>query len=178
MGGVWERIIRSVRKILRTLLREHLVSGEALRTLMAEVESVLNSRPLTPNSESPADPEALTPNHLLLLRPNLNVSPGVFVKGDLYCQRRWKQVQYLTDVFWRRWLSGYLPSLQERQKWLKPRRNFAVGDLVFIGLWAASSKFTQEEMDSLDQSRSQQSLLPSQDQLRNYASLSSREENK
>ena len=62
MGGVWERIIRSVRKILRTLLREQLVSGEALRTLMAEVESILNSRPLTQNSESPADPEALTPN--------------------------------------------------------------------------------------------------------------------
>ena len=132
MGGVWERIIRSVRKILRTLLREQLVSGEGLRTLMAEVESILNSRPLTQNSESPADPEALIPNHLLLLRPNLNVSPGVFVKGDLYCQRRWKQVQSLTDVFWRRWLSEYFPSLQERQKWLKPCCNFAVGDLVLI----------------------------------------------
>ena len=30
MGGVWERIIRSVRKILRALLREQLVSGEVL----------------------------------------------------------------------------------------------------------------------------------------------------
>ena len=119
MGGVWERIIRSVRKILRTLMREQLVSGEALRTLMAEVESILNSRPLTQNSESPADPEALTPNHLLLLRPNLNVSLGVFVKGDLYCQRRWKQVQYLTDVFWRRWLSEYLPLLARASKVVK-----------------------------------------------------------
>ena len=104
MGGVWERIIRSVRKILRALLREQLVSGEALRTLMAEVESILNSRPLTPNSEDPADPEPLTPNHLLLLRSNLNVPPGVFVKGDLYCRNRWRKVQYLTDVFWKRYV--------------------------------------------------------------------------
>ena len=140
MGGVWDRIIRSVRKILRTLLREQLVSAEALRTLMAGVESILNSRPLTTNSESQADPEALTPNHLLLLRPNLNVSPGVFVKGDLYRQRRWKQVEYLTDVSWRRWLSEYLPSLQERQKWLKPRRNFAVGDLVLIAERKSSTR--------------------------------------
>ena len=64
MGGVWERIIRSVRKILRVLLREQLVSGEGLRTLMSEGESILNGRPLTPNRDDPADMEPLTPNHL------------------------------------------------------------------------------------------------------------------
>ena len=67
MGGVWERIIRSVRKILRVLLREQLLSGEVLRMLMSEVESILNGRPLTPNSDDPADMEPLIPNHLLLL---------------------------------------------------------------------------------------------------------------
>ena len=132
MGGVWERVIRSVRKILRVLLREQLVSGEALRTLMAEVEGILNGRPLTPNSDSSIDAEPLTPNHLLLLRSNLNLPPGVFAKNDLYCRRRWKQVQYLADVFWKRWLSEYLPTLQERQKWIQPRCDFAVGDLVLI----------------------------------------------
>ena len=29
-------------------------------------------------------------------------------------------------------MSEYLPSLQERQKWIKPRRDFAVGELVLI----------------------------------------------
>ena len=82
MGGVWERIIRSVRKIFRVVLREQLVSGEALRTLLVEVEGILNSRPLTPVSDSPYDLEPLTPNHLLLLRSNMNVSPGVFQKDD------------------------------------------------------------------------------------------------
>ena len=132
MAGVWERVIRSVRKILRVLLREQLVSGEAVRTLMAEVERILNGRPLTPNSDSSIDAEPLTPNHLLLLRSNLNLPPGVFAKNDLYCRRRWKQVQYLADVFWKRWLSEYLPTFQERQKWIQPRRDFAVGDLVLI----------------------------------------------
>ena len=54
------------------------------------------------------------------------------MKNDLYCQRHWKQVQYLADVFWKRWLSEYLPSLQEQQKWIKPHCDFAVGDLVLI----------------------------------------------
>ena len=60
VGGVWERMIRSVRKILRV------GSGKALRTLMAAVEEILNGRPLTPNSGSPVDSESLTSNHLLL----------------------------------------------------------------------------------------------------------------
>ena len=53
MGGAWERVIQSVRK-----------------TLMTEIECILNGRPLTPSSDSPADLEASTPNHLLLFRPN------------------------------------------------------------------------------------------------------------
>ena len=130
--GVWKRIICSIRKILRSLLREQLISGETLRTLMAEMEGILNSSPLTPNSDNPTDLEPLTPNHLLLQRSNLNLPPSVFVKEDLYYRNRWRQVQYLTIVFWKKWLAEYLPSLQERQKWIKPRQNFAGGDLVLI----------------------------------------------
>ena len=29
-------------------------------------------------------------------------------------------------------MSEYLPNLQERQKWIRPRHSFAFGDLVFI----------------------------------------------
>ena len=44
----------------------------------------------------------------------------------------WRQAQYLSNIFWRRWVDEYLLSLQERQKWIRPRRNVAVGDLVLI----------------------------------------------
>ena len=50
MGGVWERVIRSIRKILTALLGKQLVNEEMLRTLMAEVQGILNSRSLTPVS--------------------------------------------------------------------------------------------------------------------------------
>ena len=132
MGGVWERVIRSVHKILRALLGEQIVSDESLRTLMTEVQGILNSRPLTPVSSDPRDLEPITPNHLLLLRSNPNLPPGVFSKEDIYSRRRWRQVQYLSDIFWKRWLKEYLPALHERSKWLKPRRSLAIGDLVLI----------------------------------------------
>lgn len=43
-----------------------------------------------------------------------------------------RQVQYLSDIFWNRWLKEYLPTLHERSKWLKPRPSLAIGDLVLI----------------------------------------------
>ena len=132
MGGVWERVIRSIRKILTALLGQQLVNEEMLRTLMAEVQGILNSRPLTPVSNDLKDLEPLTPNHLLLLRENPNLPPGAFAKEDTYCKRRWRQVQYMSEIFWKRWLKEYLPTLQLRQKWCNPRRCFAVNDLVLV----------------------------------------------
>ncbi|PIK33170.1 hypothetical protein BSL78_30017 [Apostichopus japonicus] len=87
MGGIWERMIRSVRRILVNLLSQQTVTDEALLTLMTEVEAILNGRPLTPLSMDPKDEEPLTPNHLLLLRSNPNTSPGLFVKEDGYNHR-------------------------------------------------------------------------------------------
>lgn len=58
--------------------------------------------------------------------------PGLFVKEDLYSRRKWRQVQYLADLFRKRWVREYLPTMQQRNKWNKIRRNFLPGDLVVI----------------------------------------------
>ena len=131
-GGVWERLIRSTRKILGALTKEQVLDDECLQTLLCEAESIINGRPLTKVSDDPNDLEPLTPNHLLLLRQNESLPPGLFEKNDTYSRRRWRQVQYLANVFWGRWKREYLPSLQERQKWFRPRRNFTVGDTVIV----------------------------------------------
>ena len=131
MGGVWERQIRTVRSVLNTVLSQQAPDDEGLMTLFCCVESIVNGRPITKLSDDPKDPLPLTPNHLLLLRASPSLPPGAFVKQDVY-RRRWRQVQYLSDVFWARWLKEYLPALQQRQKWLHPKGNFQVGDLVLI----------------------------------------------
>jgi hypothetical protein len=113
MGGVWERMIWSVRKVLSGILRSQHLTDELLSTLMCEVEAILNSRPLTYVSDCAEDLDVLTPNHLLLLRSGPTTHPDKFVKKDLYVHQRWRQSQYLADEFWRRWLREYLPQLQE-----------------------------------------------------------------
>ena len=135
MGGVWERQIRSVRSTLSALMRNHghTLDDESFRTLLTEVECIINSRPLTVPSSDPEDLDPLTPNHILTMKSRVVMPPpGNFQKADLYLRKRWKRVQYLSNVFWSRWRKEYVQNLQQRVKWNRPRRNFEKGDLVLI----------------------------------------------
>ncbi|XP_052470971.1 uncharacterized protein LOC128027405 [Carassius gibelio] len=131
-GGVWERLIRSVRYVLNSTLHQQSIDDEGLQTLFCEVEAILNNRPLSTVSSDPYDLEPLTPNHILLLKTQPIMPPGIFLNSDLYARRRWKQVQYMADLFWHRWTKEYLLLLQERQKWTVVKKNLNVGDLVLV----------------------------------------------
>ena len=71
----------------------------------------MNGQPITTVSGDANDLEPLTPNHLPLPKSESPLPPGLFKKEDSLSRRRWKQVQYLADVFWRRWSREYLPLL-------------------------------------------------------------------
>jgi hypothetical protein len=143
MGGVWERLIRSIRKVLTYMLQSNPVrlTDEILSTLFCEVECILNGRPLTKVSVDSSDFSPLTPNLLLLLRQGPDPPAGIFTESNKY-RRRWKYVQFLSDWFWKRWLAEYIPELQKRHKWVDKCRNLKVNDLVLLcdentprGLW-------------------------------------------
>ena len=133
--GVWERQIRTIRKILQALLNGQYLktcqNEEQLQTLVCEVETIVNSRPLTKASDDPNDLGVITPNDLLHMKTT-SPPPGKFIPQDVYARRRWRQIQYLADIFWKWWVREYLPTLQERQKWLKPQRSLQIGDIVLI----------------------------------------------
>jgi len=46
-GGIWERCIRTVRKVMGALTKEQILDDEGLATLLCEVESIVNGRPVT-----------------------------------------------------------------------------------------------------------------------------------
>jgi len=132
-GGIWEREIRSVRKVLSALMKEKptKLTDENLQTFLCEVEFILNNRPITPISSDPNDIEALTPNHILLLRPGDFLTPDAYSSESTY-SKKWKQVQHLSSVFWYRWKKEYVSLLQSRQKWHKSTREHSTGDLVLV----------------------------------------------
>ncbi|XP_078495458.1 uncharacterized protein LOC144750540 [Ciona intestinalis] len=91
MGGVWERQIQTVKRVLAGLLLQNSsqLDDETFRTFITEVENVVNSRPLTIDAMSQYDsPEPLTPNHILTMKKRPLLSPGgVFQKTDLYLKK-------------------------------------------------------------------------------------------
>ena len=125
-----------MRNILTALLQNNglQLDDESLRTLMCEAEAIINSRPLSIDNLS--DPDALsplTPNHLLTMKSKVVLSPpGNFQSADKYCRKRWRRVQHLANEFWARWRKEFLLSLQQRQKWTRPRRDLCVDDVVLI----------------------------------------------
>ena len=129
-GGAWERMIRSVRKILDFLIYLQKLTDETLQTFLCEVEYILNSRPLMPVSADPRDLNPLTPNDILLPRA-VTMPAGLFREKDLHSKKLWRQAQYLADQFWVQWRTEYAPLLQERTR-QRPRPNISVGDVVVL----------------------------------------------
>ena len=132
MGGVWERMVGTVKRALRTVLGRLMVTDEVLQTVLAEAEAIVNSRPLTYVSAQGDGLEALTPNHLLLGHPTVYMPPGIFSDNDVSSRRLWRQTQALANQFWRRWWREYVPGLACRQKWTRETRNLERGDLVLL----------------------------------------------
>ncbi|MBM6549421.1 integrase zinc binding domain-containing protein, partial [Streptococcus dysgalactiae] len=97
-GGLWERLIRSIRQLLGGILNNQIVNDDVLLTTLIEVERILNNRPLIPAPDSPDPYATLSPRELLSLCSteqlrNENSSLPVRLS------RRWRQVQHLRDSF-------------------------------------------------------------------------------
>ncbi|XP_076660820.1 uncharacterized protein LOC143364269 [Halictus rubicundus] len=131
-GGIWEAAVKSVKHHLRRIIGEQRLTFEELTTLLTGIEACLNSRPLTPLSDDPEDPVALTPGHFLIGEP-LTAIPEPSL-ADLPASRlnRWQLVQQMQQHFWKRWSREYLNSLQPRVKWLQDKARIKAGALVLI----------------------------------------------
>lgn len=71
------------------------------------------------------------PNHLLL-KSSLYLPPGWFQENDLYARKICRQVQYISNLLWKRWIKENLPQLQQRQKWIQKKLIFFIADIVLL----------------------------------------------
>ena len=131
-GGVWDRMIHSVRRVLVGVFEmSGRLTDEVFCTLFYHVECQINGLPLNKVSDHVDDAAALIPNHLLLLCSKFAFAMKKSLLNYVH-RARWRQVQYLADLFWRRWTREYITQLQRRSKWLTPTRNSAVRDLILM----------------------------------------------
>lgn len=130
-GGIWESNIKSMKTHLYRVIGIQLLTYEELQTVLAQIECILNSRPMSVISSDP-HPEVLTPAHFLMSTP-LQYLPA----SDLSDQRfnlldRKKLLDHMVQSFWKRWHLEYLHTLQVRQKWATPDKPIEVGTVVLL----------------------------------------------
>ena len=68
-GGLWEAAVKSLKYHLRRIVGNAHLTFEQMKTVLCQIEAVLNSRPLRPASSDPIDLTVLTPGHFLVGRP-------------------------------------------------------------------------------------------------------------
>lgn len=133
MGGAWERMVRSIKNVLGKLMKEKRPKENTLRSLLCEVEDIINTRPLTYIALEKDSDDVLTPKHLMnpfFRSPSL--PPGQFDEKDLSSRKQWRIVQELANHFWRRWTVEYLPMINRTTKWHTKAEPLRVGDIVVI----------------------------------------------
>ncbi|XP_063636148.1 uncharacterized protein LOC134806757 [Cydia splendana] len=131
-GGLWEAGVRSMKYHLKRILNTHL-TYEEMSTILCQIESSLNSRPLCPIDEKNIDSmDVLTPGHFLLTEAPITVPTPSLKDAKISSLSRWRYTQKLVNDFWRQWLQEYLCRLQQRPKWLTRREELDIGQIVVI----------------------------------------------
>ena len=132
-GGLWEASVKSLKRHLRKTVGLQILSFEELNTVVIQIESILNSRPLAAMSNDPNDLQSITPAHFLLGRavsdiPNMTNN----MDKNISLSQRFKLLERIKRSFWKSWHRDYLVTLQVRKRWLHSGPKFSEGDLVLI----------------------------------------------
>ena len=137
-------MIGIVKNCLKKTLHKTKLTTEELRTVIVEIESRVNNRPLTYLDDSTVNLEALTPSHLIHGR-RIDPLPCIDVQDELNDPTVDDSAQHLRQSYhtlnkilkgWdRHWSTDYLLSLRERFYGAQPAENkvlLKVGDIVLL----------------------------------------------
>lgn len=126
-GGAWESLVKRTKHHLKRTIANRILTRDELYTICAEIEGILNSRPLWAAADDSRDLSPITPAHLIIGKPILP-QPLTENCTDVPDNRltAWGRQQKVRHHFWSRWQSEYLTNLQQRSKWSQknkiPRR--------------------------------------------------------
>ena len=164
-GGGWERMVKSTKRCLKKVLGRTSLNFEELRTILVEVETTINNRPLTymyNDSEGVSYP--LTPSDLIYGR-KIAVTPNQrqfeVVSTNQSLTKKAKHQKLLLIHFTKRWRNEYLLSMREASSsnHALSRETIAVGDIVVIKNDSSSRPFWKlaevEELIKGDDSQGQ-----------------------
>ncbi|EYC05914.1 hypothetical protein Y032_0079g1255 [Ancylostoma ceylanicum] len=151
MGGVWERMVGTVKRSLQKTIGRRKLTEELLHTTLCEIESVVNSRPLTTLGDHSSPCEVLRPIDFVYkdirhgttqLFPRTDEDdPDYLPFPELSSQKAAKEAltetERLTKKFWTMWKHEYLVELRDRHQLFgknhkATNREPHIGDVVIM----------------------------------------------
>ena len=144
-GGFFERMVKSTKRCLRKIVGRAKLNYDELLTAVTEVESIINSRPLSYiSSEDLVEP--ITPSHFLTGRRLLSFPDRLchqqhdpddedYVVTHEHFTRRLKHLNSVLNQFWKKWHQEYLLELREAHRYRKKGTAISpisVGSIVLV----------------------------------------------
>lgn len=148
VGGFYERLVQSVKTPLKRTIGCKFMKLSELSTLLAEIEEILNERPLTYIGDDINSSVALTPNRLLFAYQKVKLPAVETQKLDDdddspdYTEKlttvdnltnMWKEQEQKLSKFWDLFNKEYLPSLRERYQCHLKQQRIKVQDEPKVG---------------------------------------------
>eukprot|EP00117_Sycon_ciliatum_P044560 scpid87342/ scgid32128/ len=129
-GGFYERLVGCVKSPLKKVLGKTMLKPDELRTVLAEIEAVVNARPLTKVSTDVSDESALTPAMML---DNIFAPSGPEPEKDMTAAQLSARHCYIMTVkehLAKRWREEYVVGLSSYQS--EQAREVKPGDVVLV----------------------------------------------
>ncbi len=131
-GGVFESMVKTSKRAIFAVLREADLTFWEFNSTLIAAENLVNSRPLTYQTNNPDDYRVLTPNSLLFGQPCGQLAPMNVEEERYHPRQRWHHLQHVNKAVWRRWIREIMPELGPRHKWFRGQRDYRVGDGIIV----------------------------------------------
>ncbi|GFX28542.1 integrase catalytic domain-containing protein [Trichonephila clavipes] len=130
-GGWWERLVRTVKELLKRTLGRSVLKYDELYTVLCDCESIINCRPLTYVSENPEELIPLTPSMFLISNKNSNIEDIEELNSNSLNKRIKYRSKLLKDLR-QRFTNEYLSQLIQKHN-EKESRDPQIGEVVLVG---------------------------------------------
>jgi len=129
-GGAWERLVRTVKTALRISISSIPLKLQDIYTLLCNIESLINRRPITYTNGNENDLLPLCPANFLLPSASMKTynnseTNHVILSNALDANRK------ILLRFWQRWKTEYLTSLNKNTSG-STQHSFKVGDICLL----------------------------------------------
>ncbi len=141
-GGVFERLVGAAKSALYHALPSHYsLTSEQFATALAEVEGLLNARPLAYVEAGEQEMLPLTPNHFLHGASSIPVVASIWQELSTPLPKRWRELQAAMQTFRTRFMREVVPHMQAVNRVRGAGRELQKGDVVSFFLPTAHHRW-------------------------------------